>query len=100
MHFNGYQTNFDIIELGLFVFTHESAVCGSTIALKAELFLSLFNGKKYQGNKRLSKECSGKCFDRQELDRCPAPCEYAFVREISQIIKDRSEKPVKSLCQV
>ena len=92
INFNGYQANFGIIEQGLFYFTHENEACGSTMALKAEMFLSLYEGIKYHKNKYLSDECSGKCADRQQLDRCPAHCEFAFAREVSQIIKDRSQQ--------
>ena len=92
LNFNGYQANFGTIEHGLFYFTHENAICGSTMAIKAEQFLSLFQGKKYQENKQLSEECSRKCLDRNELGRCTARCEFAFVREVSQIIKDRLHK--------
>ncbi len=94
LNFNGYQANFGITEQGLFFFTHENAVCGSTMALKAETFLSLFDGKKYQENKQQSEECSQKCLDPKKLERCPAHCEFAFVREVSQIIKDRSQRAV------
>jgi hypothetical protein len=94
VHFNGYQANFGIIEQGLFYFTHEHVTCGSTMALKAEQFLSLYEGIKYHKNKYLSDECSGKCQDRQQLDRCPVHCEFAFAREVSQIIKDWSQKKV------
>jgi hypothetical protein len=92
LNFNGYQANFGTIEQGLFYFTHENEICGSTMALKAELFLSLFEGKKYQENRQLSEECSRKCLDRNELNRCTAHCQFAFVREVSQIIKDRLHK--------
>ena len=87
--YNGYQANFGIIEQGLFYFTHEIEACGSTMALKADMFLSLFQGKRYKENKQLSKECSRQCLDWKKLDRCEAHCEFAFVREVSQIIKDR-----------
>ena len=90
LNFDGYQANFGIIDQGLFYFTHENPVCGSTMILKAEMFLTLHEGTGYEENKQLSEECSGKCFDRMELDRCPAHCEFAFAREVSQIIKDRS----------
>ncbi len=92
VNFNGYQANFGTIEHGLFYFTHENEICGSTMALKAELFLSLFNGEKYFENKQLSEECPKKCLDWKELSRCPVHCEFAFVREVSQIIKNRSPK--------
>lgn len=92
LDFNGYQPNFGIIEQGLFFFTHENERCGSTLAMQAELFLPLFKGKKYQESKQLSEECSKQCLDREKLDRCQAQCEFAFVREVSQIIKDRSHR--------
>ena len=92
LNFNGYQPNFGAIEQGLFYFTHEHAVCGSTMALKAEIFFSLYNGTKYLENKQLSEECSRKCLDQKELDRCQAHCEFAYVREVSQIIKGRSHR--------
>jgi len=94
VNFNGYQANFGTVEHGLFYFTHENEICGSTMALKAELFLSLFNGEKYLENKQLSEECPEKCLDWKELSRCPIHCEFAFVREVSQIIKDRSHKTI------
>jgi hypothetical protein len=90
LSFNGYQANFGIKGQGLFYFTHQKPGCGSTMALKVGKFFSLFNGKKFHENKHLSKECSGLCLDTKKLDRCPAHCEFAFVREVSQIIKDRS----------
>ena len=88
--FNGYQADFGSIEEGIFYFTHEIPLCGSTMALQVEKFISLFNGKRYEENKKLTNECSLKCLDRDELDRCPAHCQFASVREVSQIIKDRS----------
>jgi hypothetical protein len=90
--FNGYQANFGVVEQGLFYFTHETDDCGSTMALKAQAFLSLYTGKRYTENKQLSNECLHYCFDKSELRRCLAHCQYAFVREVTQIIMDRSEK--------
>ena len=88
--FNGYQANFDIIEQGLFYFTHEKGGYGSTMILKAEMFFSLFTGTKYEKNQSLSEECPRYCHDRRKLNRCQVHCESAFVREICQIIEDRS----------
>jgi hypothetical protein len=56
------------------------------------MFVSLFDGEKYEANRNMSEECPGKCSDRKQLDRCPAHCKFAFVREVSQIIKDRTNK--------
>jgi hypothetical protein len=97
LNFNGYQPNFGIIEQGLFYFTHENAVCGSTMVLKADAFFSLFNGKRYIENKQLTDECSRKCLDPEKLDRCQAHCEFAFVREVTQIIKDRSHRQLHAI---
>lgn len=92
LKFNGYQADFGIMEQGLFYFTHDNPTCGSTMALKAEMFLSLFEGERYEANKHMSEECPGKCLDRIQLDRCPVACKFAFVREVSQIIKDKTDK--------
>jgi len=94
LSFNGYQANFGIKEQGLFYFTHHKPGCGSTMALKVGMFFSLYDGKKFDENKYLSKECTSLCLDREKLDRCPVHCEFAFVREVSQIIKDRSNGAV------
>ncbi len=88
--FNGYQANFGVVEQGLFYFTHETVDCGSTMALNAEVFLSLYNGKRYTESKQLSEECQRYCLDKNELRRCQAHCRYAFVREVTQIILNRS----------
>ncbi len=92
LSFNGYQANFGIMEQGLFYFTHDNPACGSTMILKAETLLSLYKGKRHSENKQLSDDCPKLCLDIKQLDRCPTHCEFAFVREVSQIIKDRSHK--------
>ncbi|MBU1564101.1 MAG: hypothetical protein KJ630_00565 [Proteobacteria bacterium] len=90
--FNGYQANFGVVEEGLFFFTHEADGCGSTMAFVAAAFLSLYTGKRYTESKQSSLECMGYCLDRSALKRCQAHCQYAFVREVTQIIMDRSHK--------
>lgn len=92
LNFNGYQANLGIMEQGSFYFTHENVACGSTMILKAEMFLPLYKGIKYEEDRSLSKDCPKMCLDKKQLDRCPMHCELAFVREVSQIIKDRSHK--------
>ena len=92
LEFIGYQANFGLPEEGLFYFTHEAAGCGSTMAIQAEFFLSLYAGKRYTDIKMLSKECSRYCLNRDLLQRCEARCRYAYVREVSQIIKDRMQR--------
>ena len=94
--FNGYQANFGMIEDGLFYFTHETTDCGSTMVIKAHSFLSLYSGSRYTEAKHLSSECSRYCLDRNQLARCQAQCEYAFVREVSQIIKNMTESSART----
>ena len=101
LSFNGYQANFGIMEQGLFYFTHENSACGSTMVLKAEMFVSLYKGIRYSEKKNLADDCPKLCLDQDKLDRCPIHCEFAFVREISQIIKDRSQEAKDELpCRI
>jgi len=90
--FNGYQANFGVLEEGLFYFTHDTETCGSTMTIKAISFLSLYSGKRYKESKQFSNECPGYCSDKNILQRCPAHYQNAFVREVTQIIHDRSPK--------
>lgn len=87
--FNGYQANFGKIGEGLFYFTHATAGCGSTMAIQAEAFSSLYSGSRYSEIKMFTKECHGYCLNRHELQRCQAHCAYAYVREVAHIIKNR-----------
>lgn len=92
LRFNGYQANFSAMEHGLFYFTHEIPPCGSTMIISAEAFLSLYSGPRYTQQLYKNRECAELCNDRTQLGRCLNHCEYAFVREVSQIIKDRSRQ--------
>jgi hypothetical protein len=94
LFFNGYQTDFGEMGQGLFYFTHKTKHCGSTMVIKAEAFLSLYSGKRYTKGKQLSKQCPRYCMERSQLKRCQVHCQYAFVREVTQIIMDRSHKSV------
>lgn len=95
--FNGYQANFGAIEEGLFYFTHEMDGCGTTMALRAESFFSLYSGEKYTESKHLLEECQGYCLHKNETRRCQANCRYAFVREISQMLMDRQAEASPSI---
>ena len=89
LQLEGYSADFKIQEKGLFYFTHRVQGCFSTMALEARVFLDLYTGEKYPESKMGGDECSRFCLERENLDRCPALCEFAFVREIIQIIKGR-----------
>ena len=67
---NGYMAHFERLEQSLFCFTHQKEGCFSTIAIKAEEFLSLYSGKKYKERRTNKKDCPSYCFEKERLDRC------------------------------
>jgi hypothetical protein len=97
LQLEGYSADFEVQEKGLFYFTHRMRGCFSTMALEAKAFFDLYTGKRYPDSKMDSDECSRFCLDRRNLDRCPALCEFAFVREIIQIIKGHHGDGIKSV---
>jgi len=88
---NGFQPNFSCSGRGHFYFTHNTEQCGSSMLIKVEHFLSLYEGPRFSENLHLSEECSGLCLEPQKLERCQARCKNAFVREIAHIIMSRME---------
>ena len=87
----GYQSNFNNLEAGLFLFNHS---CGTTIAIPVEKFTDLYNGPIFSEAKTGSDECLGLCKQRRNLQACPVKCECAWVREVLQILKSKG-KPVE-----
>ena len=81
----GYQVNFKVLTAGLFYFNH---ACKGTLAVHAHLFGDLYNGPIFQERATGGEACPGYCLHREELRRCPAECECAFVRELIQTIKN------------
>lgn len=92
LNINGYLADFDKLEWGLFLFTHHKTNCFSTLAIRAEDFLSLYSGPRYKERRTGKEDCPGYCLDKNQLDRCDALCECAFNREVIQIIKKRQKK--------
>ena len=93
----GYGADFEILEKGLFYFTHSVQGCFSTMALEAGDFFDLYTGERYPDSKMGGDECPRFCLDREKLERCPVFCEFAFVREIIQMIKGRNGHGIKSV---
>ena len=89
LHINGYQAHFERLGRSLFYFTHEKEGCFSTIAIKADEFISLYSGKKYKERRTGTEDCPKFCFEKEQLNRCDAFCECAFNREVIEIIKAR-----------
>ncbi|MGE5280025.1 MAG: hypothetical protein ACM3L6_04700 [Deltaproteobacteria bacterium] len=81
----GYQANFEELELGLFLFNHET--CGTTLALEVRDFGGLYDGPVFEERKTGTAECPSYCLRQDNLDACPSHCACAYVRQIIQIVR-------------
>ena len=80
----GYQACFTKLTAGFFLFNH---ACAGTLAILVEEFEDLYDGPVYEERKTGTDECPHYCLHQEELARCPARCECAFVREILQLVR-------------
>jgi len=80
----GYQVNFEDLQLGFFLFDHDT--CGTSLALPAGDFQDMYDGEIFQQRKTGTPDCPEYCLQRDTLSACPAACECAFVREVLQMI--------------
>ncbi len=88
--FVGYQVHFKKLELGLFLFTHHA--CGTTLALRTQLFRDLYSGPVFTECLTGGEGCPEYCLREEEVRACPQKCECAYVREIMQIIREWPKK--------
>lgn len=84
----GYQANFGELMAGLFLFNHS---CMDTLGVEVSAFEDLYRGEVFEERLTGTEECPEFCLHEDELGRCPAKCECAFVREILQIIRGRGQ---------
>lgn len=89
LELNGYKSDFEKLEYGLFFFTHKKPGCYSTMTINVMDFRDLYSGEIYQERKTGSEECPGYCLDSEQFSRCNALCECAYVREIIHILKNK-----------
>jgi hypothetical protein len=80
----GYQACFKNLTAGSFLFNHS---CAGTLAILVEEFQDLYDGPVYEERKTGTDKCPQYCLHNEELARCPARCECAFVREIIQLVR-------------
>lgn len=85
----GYQVNFDDLVAGAFLFNHS---CGATLALSVRYFNGLYEGPIFKDRITGSDDCPGYCLYKDQLDKCVARCECAYVRNIIDIIKNWPKK--------
>jgi hypothetical protein len=91
LKFNGYMADLKKLENGLFYFTHTIDGCFSTMVIKVLGFLNLYSGPYYEEQKLGTDDCPGYCLDKNQLHRCEAFCEGAYVREICNIIREKQK---------
>lgn len=84
---NGYKADFERLEYGLFFFTHMRDNCCSTLAIEVVDFLDMYHGEIHPQRRTGEVDCPGYCLDKNQLERCEAICECAFVREIMHQIR-------------
>jgi hypothetical protein len=83
----GYQVNFSNLEEGIFLFTHMTGSCGSTIAVRAGAFTDMHDGDIFE-ERILGKEgCDQSCLHSGVIDSCRAKCECAYVRDVLQKVR-------------
>ena len=86
----GYQACLEDLKEGIIMFNH---ACNGTLAVQAGKFWGLYDGPIFHERATGSDQCPGYCLLQNELSPCPAKCECAHVREILQIIRNRTKKP-------
>ncbi|GMW01693.1 MAG: hypothetical protein AMXMBFR84_28300 [Candidatus Hydrogenedentota bacterium] len=80
----GYQANFDNLESGRFVFTHE---CGASFSVCVKSFLTLCAEHVHTGYRLNGEACPGYCMHEHELDPCGAECECAYIRNVLDVVR-------------
>jgi len=88
----GYQVNIRHLELGLFLFNHNS--CQTTLSLAAKDFTDLYKGPVFNVRKMATDSCPEFCLNKNNLDACPVQCECSYVREVIQTVKSW-QQPVR-----
>jgi hypothetical protein len=81
----GYQAFWEDLEMGLLMFNH---TCGTTLAVEVARFTDLYDGPTFSVRATGTKACPGLCLHRENLNRCPAQCECAYIRELLPKIRN------------
>ncbi len=93
----GYQPDFEALEDGLFYFNHTLKNCGTTLSFNVSEFSDMYDGPIYSERKRGTAECPGFCLYKDNLEMCPTQCSCAYVRELIQVVKERTHQKKDSV---
>ena len=85
----GYQVNFGDLDLGFLLFN--CLRCRTTVGVEASACRDLYRGPVFEERATGTDDCPGYCLRVDELGRCPAQCECAYVREILNAIRSRDK---------
>jgi hypothetical protein len=92
-----YQACFEDPEGGVFLLTHGTECCGTTLAIAAGRFRSLYFGPQYTERRTGQSNCPGLCLQEGRLEECEADCDLAWIRSALQHLR-RHEMPAPDPC--
>ncbi len=81
----GYQVFFEDLRQGMFMFNH---TCNTTIAIKTDVFMDLYQGPVYTRRNPSGNKCPGKCLNKNMMSPCSDDCRCAFVSHIMTKIQE------------
>jgi hypothetical protein len=85
----GYIATFESLMIGWLQFQHLRPACDSTFTIEVGKFIDLVDGPHEGERKAGLEECPNHCFDPVNLEPCDVQCEFSFVRDILQIVRER-----------
>ena len=93
LRMDGYQTHLEDLTGGLFVFTHHTPECGTTLAVEVKQFLPLSNHPILSAEAaQPAANCPQHCMREGCLEPCPEECECNWVREVLKKISEWQKK--------
>ena len=92
LRLTGYQASFEDLLGGLFMFTHISEKCGTTLSIPVQKFVSLSDRPIVSKRTEQTECCPQICQHKNNLGPCPVECECTWVREVLQKIQEWSRK--------
>jgi hypothetical protein len=89
----GHIATFESLMIGWLQFRHEKPECDSTFTVEVGKFIDLYDGPQYGERKAGLDECPRHCFDPANLELCEVQCEFSYVRNILQLVREKQPEP-------